>query len=152
MKRLYNRYAVFENGTIGTLTVNGGFRPLKPSKDKDGYLFVGLRVKGKTIPKKVHRLIAESYIPNPDNKPCVNHKDLNRANNNVSNLEWCTHKENTNHSFQNGGGKRKLNITQVKEIKEKLQEEHSLVGLAKEYEVHPCTISDIKQGRNWSFV
>ena len=52
--------------------------------------------------RNVHRLIAETFIPNPDNLPCVNHKDGNKLNNAVDNLEWCTHSENTLHAFRTG--------------------------------------------------
>ena len=66
-----------------------------PSVNKNGYYRVGL---SKNRTKKffsVHRLVALTYIPNPFNYPCVNHKDHNRQNNNLNNLEWCTNMYNT---------------------------------------------------------
>lgn len=62
-----------------------------------GYIQVGVWHNGKTHTYNVHRLVAESFIPNPDNLPEVNHKDENRANCNVDNLEWCTSKYNSNY-------------------------------------------------------
>lgn len=72
---------------------------MKPYKDKDGYLCLGLVSEGKRKQYKVHRLVAFKYLPNPENKPQVNHKDGNPANNTTSNLEWVTGVENTNHKL-----------------------------------------------------
>lgn len=68
---------------------------LKSSDNGNGYKLVSLGKNNKA--KKIHRLVAEAFIPNPDNLPCVNHKDENKANNTVENLEWCTQAYNLNY-------------------------------------------------------
>lgn len=75
---------------------------LKPYTDRKGYNCIKIYINGKRIAQKIHRLVAIHFIFNPDNKPCVNHLDLNKRNNCVSNLEWCTSKENTHHAQLNG--------------------------------------------------
>lgn len=69
--------------------------------DKYGYRGVNLKLKGEWKRYLVHRLVAKVYIPNPDNKPQVNHKDGDKTNNHVDNLEWCTNQENRNHAVLN---------------------------------------------------
>lgn len=71
---------------------------LKQNKDKNGYFFVILKHNGTSKYYKVHRLVAEAFIPNPNNKPQVNHLDENKQNNNVYNLEWASCKENIRYS------------------------------------------------------
>lgn len=71
---------------------------LKPYITEKGYLKVGLFKDGKNHKKRVNRLVAEAFIPNPLNLPQVNHKDGNKKNNSVSNLEYCTNSENRNHA------------------------------------------------------
>lgn len=65
--------------------------------DKDGYKYVILKNKGKSKTLKVHRLVGEYFVPNPDNKPFINHLDESKDNNIFTNLEWVTPKENTNY-------------------------------------------------------
>ena len=74
-----------------------GGRILKPTYDTDGYLRVTLCKNGKHKTKKVHRLVAEAFIPNLESLPHVNHMDEVKDNNELSNLEWCTHKYNMNY-------------------------------------------------------
>lgn len=63
-----------------------------------GYLYVDLYKNGNKVRKFIHRLVAETFIPNIDNKPMVNHKDGNTKNNHIDNLEWVTAKENVEHA------------------------------------------------------
>lgn len=97
------RYEISDRGRVKRLAYTdicmGGIRNhkekfLKPQLDKDGYLVVGLHKDGKTYMKKIHRLVAEAFIENPNNLPQVNHKDEDKANPVVENLEWCDNSYN----------------------------------------------------------
>lgn len=74
---------------------------LKASSQKSGYLFVTLSKAGKTKPYRVHRLVAQAFIPNPNGWPQVSHKDEDVTNNKVENLEWCTAEYNINYGNHN---------------------------------------------------
>lgn len=76
-------------------SVNGHY--YKSRSDKNGYMRLHFHMNGKHVFKLVHRLVAETFIPNPNNLPQVNHKDGDRTNNNVDNLEWCTASYNMNY-------------------------------------------------------
>lgn len=108
--------------------------------------------------KKIHRLVALHFIPNPENKPTVNHKDGNREHNFVANLEWATYKEQIVHAHRTGLN---LNHTEthyntdltnddVKVIKTSdTSKWGSHSKLAKKYNIHPATLCDILKGRTW---
>ena len=70
--------------------------------EKNKYLEVALYKNHKRQDVRVHRLVAKAFIPNPNSYPIINHKDGNKKNNNVNNLEWCTHKQNRQHAINNG--------------------------------------------------
>ncbi len=84
----------------GTRKVNE--RIMKPEKGKWGYLRVHLNKNGKGERHLIHRLVVRAFIPNPGNKPEVNHINGNKQNNHVDNLEWCTSKENIQHAIRLG--------------------------------------------------
>ena len=90
----YTDYFIDEYGNVYSLKTH---KYLSQEKGKDGYYYVQLCENGKRKRVSVHRLVAETFIDNPCNFPMVNHKDENRENNKVNNLEWCTEKYNTNY-------------------------------------------------------
>ena len=73
---------------------------LTPTDNGNGYKIIGLQKPKQRKNFYIHRLVATAFIPNPKNFGYVNHKDYNKSNNNVSNLEWCTQKENVNYSVE----------------------------------------------------
>lgn len=87
-------------------------RILKPQIDKYGYLYVNLYKDKKNYHKTIHRLVATAFIPNPDNLPCVNHRDENPKNNFVENLEWCDNAYNLNY----GGRKERAAKSRLKPV------------------------------------
>ena len=92
----YPNYSVSNTGII----INTKKNKMMSIYIRKGYCHVKLSTHNKAAQKKVHRLVAEAFIPNPNNYDCINHKDENPLNNNVENLEWC------NHSYNNTYGTR----------------------------------------------
>jgi hypothetical protein len=96
-------YAITRDGEVWTYRrqrVHASWR--KSHITHRGYLKVALRKNNVKFQTGVHRLVALTYIPNPKNLPQVNHKDGNKLNNSVENLEWCTQSENQRHSLRIG--------------------------------------------------
>ena len=89
------KYQVSNLGRVKSII--GQEKVLHPKKHRNGHLQIGLHKDKKRKTMYIHRLVAQAFIPNPDNLPCVNHKDENPNNNNVDNLEWCTQKYNCNY-------------------------------------------------------
>ena len=96
-----NYYMVDKNGNV--FGIKRG-KIMTPVESNNGYLQVHLTKDGKAKSCKIHRLVAQAFIPNPYNLPQVNHKDENKKNNNVENLEWCT--QSYNMSYKDGQKRR----------------------------------------------
>lgn len=107
IKGYNNKYYISNTGKVFVTDYRGQkvWREMK-SRSIQGYKSVGLRIFENGVSKqtlfKVHRLVAEYFIPNPENKPVVNHIDGNKQNNIVTNLEWATVGENTRHAYRTG--------------------------------------------------
>lgn len=89
-------YEIDRKGNVYSIITTRSRRKglIKQQKNKTGYLRVNLYKNGCSKKYFIHRLVAQVFIPNPENKPNVNHKDCNIENNSVENLEWCTQSEN----------------------------------------------------------
>lgn len=99
------KYKISNYGRLKSLIGNRGqYRELilKNRPNNNGYIKCELWCKGKVKNTFNHRLVAGAFIPNPEGKPFVNHKDSNPSNNHVSNLEWCTQSENIQHGYKHG--------------------------------------------------
>ena len=140
-------YEITKSGEVINKNTN---RVLKPQLNGKGYYRVCI---GGQL-KFVHRLVAQKYVPNPNNKPQVNHKDGNKLNNYVDNLEWVDNTENRKHAVENGlhlSGEKcsysKLNKQQVNFIRN--HKEISNVELARLFNIKRSTISSVKNYRSW---
>ena len=151
-----NLYSITENGDIFSYKSK---KFLKPIKQKTGYLTINLYKDKKFKIYSLHRLTAMAFITNTDNKPMVNHKDLNKWNNEINNLEWVTAKENIQHACNNGircgskNGNSKLNENQIKEIREKYKfRKYTYKMLSDEYGVMKHYIGRIINYNVWKTI
>lgn len=165
----FDNYMISESGEIVSLSYmkylpqNGGWfrtkeKILKPSIISTGYYAVVLINKNGRSHKTIHRLLAETFIPNPNNKCDVNHKDGNKLNNKLSNLEWCTRSENIIHAHRNSlfnpakgekNGNSKLTNHKVEEVFKLKNLGFSQDEIAKKMCVNQTTISNILLKKTW---
>ncbi len=134
-------------------------RILTPVNDKDGYLGIRISKDGTAKGFKIHRLVANAFIPNLENKPTVNHIDGNKKNNAVCNLEWATHSENARHAYNTGlqplksmKGLQKLTIEQAEIIRTKYtpgSKKYGARALGRKYGVSSTTIRQVLKGKTY---
>lgn len=126
--------------------VNGEFRSIKTKQIPGGYIQVNYFLNGKRQYRYIHRLVAEAFIPNPENFPWVNHIDGVKNNNTAGNLEWVTPSENTSHGFRTGLNhiyphqREMLNRTS-RDAKSKKVEQLTIDGLLIKTWVNACDIT-----------
>ena len=151
-------YEVSNFGEIRNCSTN---RILSPFIDKDGYYRNTIVVNGKSYKQGVHRFVAQAFIPNPENKPEVNHKDGDKSHNEDSNLEWSTVPENIQHAYDTGlkeairGSANSLSHytdKQIHKVCKLLEKDISNINISKRTGVERKYITDIKKGRRWKHI
>lgn len=153
IKGFENYYEVSSLGRVRRL-YKQGYKYRKPVS-QHGYNHVTLSKNGTWSKFQIHRLVAELFISNPKNKPCVNHKNGIKTDNKVENLEWCTHSENEQHSFDvlgkitNGLVRRKIPLSEIQEIKEMYKNGITQKEISKIYDVSQPAISLIINNKTY---
>lgn len=134
-------------------------RVMKQKTSKQGYKVISFKNKDVTANPVVHRLVAIAFIPNPDNLPQVNHIDGNKSNNDFTNLEWCTAKENINHAFMLGlkpqgedSPYAKIDELTAHKICDMLSKGIPNTEIARILGITKSTVSKIKSGKSWKSV
>ena len=141
------RYLILSCGSVYNETT-GSF--MKGGADKNGYHIVSLSLNGKKYTRKIHRLVAEYFIPNPNNLPEVNHIDGDKWNNEDCNLEWVSSAENTHHAARLKLRKSLLTESDVVKVCELLEKsDNSISEISDLTGVPKSSILKIRRGDNW---
>jgi hypothetical protein len=143
-----NLYLISNKGKIVTKKTN---RVRCAVTTPFGYKRVCLCSDGKCVSHHVHKLVALTFMPNPENKPCINHKNRNKIDNRVSNLEWCTHKENTKHMYLSKPTKRTgMTLDKANEVRNKYKEGgYRQVDLAGMFGISRSMVNGILNNYYW---
>lgn len=158
-KGIKTNYDISNRG--GILINNISKQVLKPYFDKDGYLMVSISVGINRVTCSIHRLVAMTFIPNPEHKPEVNHIDGNKQNNDVSNLEWVTRKENMDHAIRTGltnpiGEANNASIYTEKQIREACElmqdPKNKPRDIARMTKISRATLYQIRKGNEWTHI
>lgn len=157
----YLGYAIDSDSNIWTCKKRqhgyyGYWIKLVQKKSKRGYYEISLRLNKKSTSFLVHRILAKAFIPNPNNYPCINHINSIRNDNSLINLEWCTHKHNSQHAITfgnlkkgSGVGTSILKEAQVLEIRNKRKLGYKVKDIALSYGVCVGTIEHIIYNKSW---
>lgn len=153
----FTDYIISDTGIVKSLK-SGKEHIMSPSAHPQGYRYISLSKNGQKWATSVHRLVCNHFIPNPENKPEVNHKNGIKSDNRVENLEWCTASENTQHSFDIGLNKghsgasnagAKLTLHDVRTIRKRLKDGEMHKSIARDYSVSRVAITNINRGHTW---
>ena len=153
------RYVISSDGHVWNME-SGKKMALNPNRD--GYLMVNLSHNGKHYSPRINRLVAIMFIPNPEDKPEVHHKDGNILNNDVSNLQWCTRVEHFELERERVGkfirakgedqGSSKYSNLQISRVIEDLEKHIPIKEISEYRHVNICTIRNIIHHKGWSFL
>ena len=154
-------YSVSSEGRIASRK-RGKEKFLRPALAGNGYLMVVLRTPTASGSRTIHSVVGEVFLgPRPTQKHQINHKNGDKTDNQVGNLEWITAKENSRHSYDVLGnhaargeahGAAKLTEGQVREIRSRCMSGESQSRIAKEYGIAPPTVSNIARRKKWAWL
>lgn len=142
----------YEVNTDGLVRNKKRQRILKPSLNGFGYYQVGLYHGGKRKKLRINRLVALAFIPNPLGKPYVNHINGRTTDNDVSNLEWCTQKENVRHAIDTGLTPTKYNKAQIHEVCSLLQDKLTIKEVSAKTGVSIATVQKVRARKAWTHI
>ena len=158
----YKNLLVSESGILKNAITKTEYKLNKTGKGYLGvYVYLGSRKNGKLF--KIHKAVAETFIPNPYNLPVINHKDGNKLNNRIDNLEWCSRSQNTKHAWDNNlidrnrfigtnNHRAKLNPEKIMFIRQKYipyNKDFGMRALARQFGVDKEVIKDILNKKTW---
>lgn len=148
VKNYEGLYEVSDKGRVKSIGY-GDYRILRPLKTKNGYLRVWICKNGEKEKCYIHRLVAQTFIHNPNNLPEVNHKDEDKTNNSVQNLEWCDQKYNINYGTRTQRQSEKLSkpILQYTKSGKLVREWKSLHDVERNLGYNHCSISKCCKGK-----